>query len=65
MTIVGISKFGTLLLSDVKVMIFWTDSMMTWNEAKDMMTDRTTIAMGSSLRLPEKNTTHVKLTRLP
>ena len=56
MTMVGTSKCGMLLLSDVKVIIFWTDSMMTWNDAKDMMTERMTIAMGSSLRFPAHST---------
>ena len=51
---VGTSNFGAPVLSDVKATIFWTDSMMTWNDARDMMTDRMTMAMGSSLRLPEK-----------
>ena len=51
---VGTSNFGAPVLSDVKATIFCTDSMMTWNDARDMMTDRMTMAMGSSLRLPEK-----------
>jgi hypothetical protein len=51
------SKFGALLLSLVKLTIFWTDSMMIWNDASDMMTDKMTIPKGSNLRFPdaEKN----------
>lgn len=51
-TIVGMEKSGLPLLSATKDAIFWMDSIMSWNDASDMMTDKMTIATGSRRRLP-------------